>query len=133
MALIAGLLAGCMTGGVITDVSQGAEGERALIEGDERPLFLGDERLYVRFVDTEDLGGFSTGVYVDPGGHCIVGELTRSGLFNSEDGWTEPLCFEAEAGHVYRLRYRSGQYQIVDDEDGSVLARGGRTSQRPIL
>lgn len=123
--------AGCMTGGVITDLSSGSETRRVFIQGRERPLFLGDERLYVRFVNGEDLGGFSAGVYVDPGEHCVVAELNQSGRFSPGDGWTEPLCFEAVAGHVYRLGYGAGRYHIVDDGDGTVVARAGRANEAP--
>ena len=123
------MLSGCIRG-VVTSLAETSDTEPARIEGDQwRPLFLGDEQIFVRFVDGENLGMFSTAVLVDPGPHCVVGEVIRSGVFNSDDGWTEPLCFDADAGGAYRIRYQSGGYQLIDEANRSVVAEGGLTSQ----
>jgi hypothetical protein len=123
------MLSGCIRG-VVTSLAETSDTEPARIEGDQwRPLFLGDEQIFVRFVDGENLGMFSTAVLVDPGPHCVVGEVIRSGAFNSDDGWTEPLCFDAGAGATYRIRYQSGGFQMIDAADRSVVAEGSWTSQ----
>jgi len=131
-ASVAGILAlpGCMMSGVVTSLAQTTTTEPARIEGEPwRPLFLGDAQIFVRYVDDEDLGVFSAAVLVDPGLHCVVGEVVRTGILNSEDGWTEPFCFVAEAGHTYRMRYRSRGYQLIDEASRSVVAEGGWTQQ----
>jgi hypothetical protein len=116
--------------GVITSLAERPATDPARIEGDPwRPLFLGDEQIYVRYVDSENLGVFSAAVLVDPGPHCVVAEVIRTGVFNSDDGWTEPLCFDAAAGHTYRITYRSRGYQMIDEENGSVVAEGRWTNQ----
>lgn len=124
-----GMLSGCISG-VVTSLAERPATEPARIEGDQwRPLFLGDEQIFVRFVDGENLGMFSTAVLVDPGPHCVVGEVIRSGTFNSDDGWTEPLCFDASAGATYRIRYQSGGFQMIDEENRTVVAEGSWTNQ----
>lgn len=123
------MLSGCIRG-VVTSLAETPATEPARIEGDQwRPLFLGDEQIFVRFVDGENLGMFSTAVLVDPGPHCVIGEVIRSGAFNSDDGWTEPLCFDASAGATYRIRYQSGGYQMIDEANRTVVAEGGWTNQ----
>ncbi len=131
IAVFAGLaaLSGCISG-VVTSLAERPATEPARIEGDSwRPLFLGDEQVYVRFVDGDDLGVFSTAVLVDPGPHCVIGEIIRTGVFNSDDGWTEPLCFDAAAGRTYRIRYHLRGYQMIDRENRTVMAEGSWTNQ----
>ena len=124
-----GMLTGCISG-VVTSLAEKSATEPARIEGDQwRPLFLGDEQIYVRFVDSENLGVFSTAVLVDPGPHCVIGEIIRTGVFNSDDGWTEPLCFNADAGRTYRIRYHLRGYQMIDKANRTVVAEGGWTNQ----
>ena len=114
---------------MVTSIAETSATEPARIEGDPwRPLFLGEEQIFVRFVDGENLGVFSTAVLVDPGPHCVVGEVIRSGAFNSDDGWTQPLCFDASAGGTYRIRYHSQRYQMIDEANGTVVAEGSWTS-----
>ncbi len=116
--------------GVVTSLAAQSTSEPARIEGEAwSPMLLGDAQIFVRYVDDEDLGGFSAAVLVDPGRHCFIGEVIRSGILNSEDGWTEPFCFDAEAGHTYRMRYRTRGFQVIDDADRSVVAQGGWTQQ----
>ena len=129
-ALLMTVTLGACVRGIETSVTENPITLPARVEGNRwRPLFLGEEQIFVRYVDDENMGVFSTAVLVDPGPHCIVGEVTRSGLFNSDDGWTEPLCFDAQAGQTYRMRRRAGRYQMVNAKDGSVVAEGGWVSE----
>jgi len=123
------VLSGCIRG-VVTSLAERPATEPARIEGNPwRPLFLGDEQIFLRYIDDENLGVFSTAVLVDPGSHCVVGEVIRSGILNSDDGWTEPLCFEAAPGQTYRIRYRASRYQMINTEDGSVVAEASWVGQ----
>ena len=116
--------------GVVTSLVEGPTSEAARIEGEAwSPQFLGEAQIFVRYVDDEDLGAFSAAVLVDPGPHCFVGEVTRTGIFNSEDSWTEPFCFVAEPGRTYRMRYRARGYEVIDVTDRSTVASGGWTQQ----
>jgi len=116
--------------GVVTSLAEGPSSEAARIEGESwSPQFLGEAQIFVRYVDDEDLGVFSTAVLVDPGLHCFVGEVTRTGILNSEGSWTDPFCFVAEAGRTYRMRYRTQGYEVIDVADRSTVASGGWTQQ----
>ncbi|UCG73584.1 MAG: hypothetical protein JSV45_04225 [Chromatiales bacterium] len=101
-----------------------AEGEHAEIRGYYRNFLVAADEISFDLVsaDNQELVAFVKRAKVEPGRYCVRARRWTMFLRGSDMQMSDTACFDAEGGHIYRIRRREDGFAIIDRKDPTVVS-----------
>ena len=72
--------------------------------------------------DNQELVAFVKRAKVAPGRYCVRARRWTMFLRGSDMQMSDTACFDAEGGHIYRIRRRGDGFAIIDRKDPTVVS-----------